>query len=125
MLPSLLISPYSFSTVPVEPLANEAGAACGGTIPVANAPKEATGAPAAWAFTNVADGDEEVPVTVTVSWFAPTSTVNTSPGYTIGAEPVEVLRENDTAVPTATADCRVTLALGSPSETLPACPISC
>src|SRR5229473_4457323 len=47
MLPSPLMSPYSFSTVAEEPHAAPPQRVAGGTMPVANAPNTDTGAPAA------------------------------------------------------------------------------
>src|SRR5712692_3758944 len=78
MLPSPLMSPYNFNTVPLEP--GEFGAAApGGTIPVAKAPNTDTGAPAARGFWNNAVPDAPLPLaSVTTSWVAPRSTVKTS-----------------------------------------------
>ena len=48
MLPSALMSPYSFSTVPVEPFVYDDGDAVGGTMPLAKTPLAWIGAPIAW-----------------------------------------------------------------------------
>src|SRR5712664_2130769 len=78
MLPSPLMSPYNFNTVPLEP-EKFGAAATGGTIPMAKAHNTDTGAPAALGFWNNAVPYAPLPLAnVTTVWVAPRSTVKTS-----------------------------------------------
>src|SRR3954462_10426122 len=87
MLPSPLMSPYSFRMEPVDPFVY---VGCGGTMPLANPPSACTGAPeppvSVWGYGNVAVNvlaTVLTAVTVTVSWHGSVTTHGVGPPTSI------------------------------------------